>query len=93
MGWADFGPLRVDAILQQAAYQPSGNGMSGQADWLSLSAFTGRSKFRGSAEKCSCGAISMAVRTESSKRSNSTSLIVLSGFPREHRLKFLLFPD
>src|ERR1035437_4417466 len=60
---------------QQAAYQPSGNGISGQASWLSLAAFGGSSKVDGWAKKSSCGAGSMAILTASSNRSNSTSLI------------------
>jgi hypothetical protein len=74
-------------FAQQAAYQPSGNGMSGQARWLSLWAFGASSNIGGWAKKSSCGAGSIAILTASSNRSYSTSLIALSGFPRAQGLK------
>src|SRR3979409_409941 len=42
-------------LNQQAAYQPSGNGTSGQGIWLSLAAIGGSSKSGGLAKKTSCG--------------------------------------
>src|SRR3982074_1861050 len=63
---------------QQAAYQPSGNGTSGHAIWLSLAASGGSSMVCGWAKKSSCGAGAMAVLTASSNWSNSTSLITRS---------------
>src|SRR6266849_10593131 len=55
------------------AHQPSGNGMSGQARWLSFAVFGGLIRVNG-AKKSSRGAGSMAALTASSNRSNSTSL-------------------
>src|SRR6266849_997344 len=61
------------------AHQPSGNGMSGQARWLSFAVFGGLIRVNG-AKKSSRGAGSMAALTASSNRSNSTSLVALSTF-------------
>src|ERR1700736_690733 len=72
-------------FAQQAAHQPSGEGTSGQARWLSFAACGASLKVGGWAKKASCGAGAMAVLTASSNRSNSTSLITLSGF-RERRV-------
>jgi hypothetical protein len=62
---------------QQAAYQLSGNGTKPQAVWLSLAA-RGGLKVGEVDKKSSCEAGATAVRTASSNRSNSTSLIALS---------------
>src|ERR1022692_1762351 len=78
---------------QQAAYQPSGNGTSGHACWLSLAAFGGRLSVWGWAKNCSCGAGSIAIFTASSIRSYSASLIALSRFPGAQGVKTVLFPD
>jgi hypothetical protein len=70
----------VPGGLQQAAYQPSGNGISGQIIPLSFVAF-GASWTTGSGSegaKSSCGAGSIAILTASRIRSNSASLITLS---------------
>jgi hypothetical protein len=79
------GPSEGARFAQQEAYQPSGNGTSGHARWLSLVAFGASSNIGGWAKKSSCGAGSIAILTASSNRSNSTSLIALSGF-RERRV-------
>jgi hypothetical protein len=71
----------VELDGQQAAYQPSGNGTSGQGARLSLAACGGTWRGRVWAKKSSSGMGAMAVFTASSNRSNSTSFIVLSGVP------------
>jgi len=48
---------------QQAPYQPSGNGIKGQASSLSLAAFGGASTIRKGAKKSSCGARSIVILT------------------------------
>jgi hypothetical protein len=65
---------------QQAAYQPSGNGIKPQAVWLSLAARSSSccSNNFGEVTTKSSGEGATAVRTASSNRSNSTSLIALS---------------
>src|SRR5258707_10670123 len=69
--------------------------MSGQASPLSLAAFGGSSysgKWSGGrwAKTSSCGAGSIAIFTASSNRSNSASLIALSGVFRERRVSNLV---
>ena len=66
---------------QQTAFQPSGNGISGQADPLSLAARGGALKVgKRATMESSPGTGATAVRTTSSNRSNSTSLIATSAF-------------
>src|SRR5436190_20079747 len=55
-----------NAADQQAPYQPSGNGIKGQASSLSLAAFGGASTIRKWAKKSSCGARSIVILTASS---------------------------
>jgi hypothetical protein len=78
---------------QQAAYQPSGNGTKPQTVWLSLAAHGGcSSKYFGEVTtKSSCGTGATAVRTASSNRSNSTSLIALSQTSERSVAKVLCF--
>lgn len=81
-------PLRVETkrreaardrpLPQQAAYQPSGNGISGQARPLSLATLGASSTIGSKGRKSSRGAGSIAILTASSIRSNSASLIALS---------------
>lgn len=79
---------------QQAAYQPSGNGTSGQAAPLSLAALGGALKIgRPATMKSSSGMGATAVRTASSNRSNSASLIARSHVRNTQRRKSPLFPD
>src|ERR1700719_1489100 len=79
---------------QQAAYQPSGNGTSGQASPLSLAALGGALKIgRPATMKSSPGTGATAVRTASSNRSNSASLIAHSHLRSAQRRKSPLFPD
>src|SRR2546423_14751434 len=70
-GW--ISSARLD---QQAAYQPSGNGITGQASWLSLAAFGGSTDVDGWAPKSSCG--STPVSPATSTRADSVSLTALS---------------
>jgi hypothetical protein len=79
----------LGALRQQMAQQPSGNGRSGQVSWLSFAGLGGGLSIGGRAQKSSCGAGATAALTASSNRSNSTSVIALSGV-REHDLKSLL---
>src|SRR4029453_6285160 len=65
---------------QQAAYQPSGNGTSGQGAPLSLAARGDGSRRWVWTTKSSSGTGAIAVWTASSSKSYSTSLIALSGF-------------
>jgi hypothetical protein len=73
IGWAGRHPDRRGSAgstrADQQAFHPSGNGIRGQASWLSFVAFGGRLG-------------EMAVLTASSNRSNSTSVIALSKFRR-----------
>src|SRR5688572_708741 len=71
--------------LYPAAYQPSGNGISGQAIWLSLAALGGSANIGSSARKSSCDAGSIAILTLSSNRLYSASLMALS-LVREHTI-------
>jgi hypothetical protein len=76
---------------QQAAYQPSGNGSSGQANPLSLAGLgCWLDGDRLLDKKSSCGAGVTASRTASSNRSNSASLIALSTFKRVGSQKTLV---
>lgn len=68
----------VRSVDQQTAYQPSGNGMMSQTSRLSLAALGGRSKAPAWSGRLSLGAGATAVRTASSNRSNSASLIAHS---------------
>ena len=88
---ARAGDEKFSRRYQQAAFQPWGNGISGQASWLSLAAFGDGLKVEGWATESSSGTGAMAVRTASSKRSNSASLIVRSPGSRAHDLKTFLF--
>src|SRR5882757_4345968 len=77
---------------QQAAYQPSGNGIKPQAVWLSLAARSSCcAKNFGEVTTKSSGAGATAIRTTSSNRSNSTSLIALSQVPERSVAKVFCF--
>jgi hypothetical protein len=76
---------------QQAAYQPSGNGIKPQAVWLSLAARSCCPKNFGEVTTRSSGEGATAVRTASSNRSNSTSLIALSQIPEHSVAKVFCF--
>src|ERR1700722_2123855 len=65
--------------LQQVAYQPCGEGKSGQAVPLSL-ANSGAALEAAGRSTSSSDAGAIAMLTASSNRSNSASLIALSGF-------------
>jgi hypothetical protein len=71
-------PKQAPPDHQQAAYQPSGNGINGQANPLSFAAFGGGLWLSCSAKKSCCGVGATAILTTSSNRSNSPSLIALS---------------
>ena len=81
-----LGPIIGDSAAsrpgaQETAYQPSGNGISGQGPRLSLAARGDGWERWVWTTKSSSGAGAMALCTASSIKSYSTSLIALSGFP------------
>jgi hypothetical protein len=81
------------ANAQQTAFHPSGNGINGQASLLSLAARGGVLKIgKWATIESSPGTTATAVRTTSSKHSNSTSLIATSALGA-HGRKILFFPD
>ena len=93
----DFGAWRVRdrrklQPSQQLAYQPSGNGISGQAIWLSLAALGTPVTSAMRALESSSGTGATAARTVSSNRSNSTSLMTLSHLRKSTVAKSLCFP-
>jgi hypothetical protein len=65
--------------------------MNGQAGPLSLAAFGIWSEVNKRAKASSCGTGAIAVLTASSNRSNSTSLIALSGFRERSVSKVFCF--
>src|SRR5579862_4086214 len=65
--------------IQQAACQPSGKGISGHSAPLSLAAVEGRREAAMAATKSRRGIGAIAAFTASSIRSNSASLMALSG--------------
>src|SRR5690242_17188429 len=71
--------VRVQARAQQAAFQPCGKGISGQASWLSLAAFGGALKDGRPVNMTSSpGTGAIAACTVLSNVSNSTSLTATS---------------
>jgi hypothetical protein len=86
LGWAGPDPDHRGSAgsthADQQAFHPSGNGIRGQASWLSFVAFGRRMG-------------EMAVLTASSNRSNSTSVIALSKFRRAEilTLRITIFPQ
>ena len=66
----------------QQAYQLSGNGMNGQASWLSFVVLGGLLKLKTSC----CGAAAMAILTASSIRSNFN--LAHHAFPVRERMVF-----
>ena len=77
----------------QAAYHPSGKGISGQAISLSLAALRGSYRSDASRYRFALHGDETAALTVSSSRSNSASLMALSQPRERYRRKRPTFPD